>query len=46
MFTILSNLVVALGMLAIARADTVTYTVPAAAPTSAATLDPAPVGVS
>ena len=30
----------------LARSATVTYTVPASAPTGAAALDPAPVGVS
>jgi hypothetical protein len=42
----LSKVLPILGMLRLAQADTLTYAVPGAAPTNAAALDPAPVGVS
>lgn len=42
----ISNIVMALGLLRFAQAATVAYAVPAAAPTNATALDPAPVGIS
>jgi hypothetical protein len=40
------NLLLGLSSLGLARAATVTYAVPTSAPTTAAALDPAPVGIS